>query len=161
MRLKLLVGGVIALAFALVIVACGGSSASSSTAANTIEYKPGVRLVCIESPCGSNQSKNIWRGYYIALENDFPPESPVLVTAISPNSKPYPFDQYTRPRKMFGVEGSLQHTDKYGELPEFKWAAVNEGGPVDPPGVYRITFRFKYHGEIVAVHTHLKMVKLP
>ena len=162
LRLKLFGGGAIALALAVVVAACGGGSTSStSTEASTIKYKPGVRLVCIERPCGSDPSNNTWRGYYIALENDFPVEAPVLITATYPDGKPYPAGQYTPPGKLFGLEGNVQYTDENGELPEFKWSAYNVGGKVDPPGVYHLTFRFQYHGEVIAVNKPLKMVKLP
>ena len=166
MRLRLFSAG-IAFIFALALVACGGGGSSASTGGtpassnSTSSYKPHVRLKCEDSPCGSNPYKNVWHGIYHAVEANFPKETRVVFRATLPSGKPYPADQYTSPAKGYGIRGGVLRTDEYGQLSHFKWAALNENGPVDPPGEYRFEFRFKYHGEVVAAHASLVMKKLP
>lgn len=158
MRLKLLGGGAIALVFALVVVACGGGSASSDTGN---DYKPEVKLVCVAKPCGSNPAKAEAHGTYYAEETNFPAYTSVIVTVTYPDGQPYLVQQYSNVKGMYGVVGTLLKTDGYGQLPEFGWEAANSNGLVDPPGVYKVAFHLKYHGEIVVAHTHLVMERLP
>jgi hypothetical protein len=158
LRLKLFGGGAIALMLALVVMACGGGSASSQP---TSGYKPEVKLVCVAVPCVAYAPRGISHGTYYAEETNFPPYTPVVITATYPNHKPYPPDQYSHPGELFGVRGNVETTDEYGQLPEFGWEARNSDGSVDPEGVYRLTFRFKWHGEIVAAHATAVMGNVP
>jgi hypothetical protein len=158
-------GGTIALVLVLAVAACGGggstgTASSSSTESSQESYTPRVRLKCVEVLCGSNPVKNESIGWYYIAESNFPPNTPVVVTAVYPNGEPYPFEQYSSPDKLYGFKGNVEITNEHGELPKFKWAAFNENAPVDPPGKYRLTFHFKHSGELVAAHATVRMERI-
>ena len=157
MRLKLFVGGAIALALALSVLALGYFNVGN---ADGNAYQPEVKLVCVAVPCGSSPAGEEWHGTYYAEETNFPPDTWVVITATYPTGQPYPEGQYSHLGARYGKYGNVEKTDAYGQLPKFEWSAGNYNGLIDPSGVYRIKFYLKYHDEVVVAHTSLKMVEL-
>jgi hypothetical protein len=144
----------VALLLLVVVLTCVNPSSSNAS------YRPSVKLECVEAPCGSNPSRNEWRGYYLVKKTNFPASTEVVITAIKPNGEPYPFSQYSHQGELYGVRGNVEYTDQHGLLPDFKWATYNPGGQVDPPGLYHLRFRFKIHSTTVVAQVPMRMARL-
>jgi hypothetical protein len=150
------------LALVLALAACGSSGSALSSTVSTARHKPGVTLECVGRPCGSNSSKNTWHGIYYVRKTNLPPNTEVVIRVTYPDHEPYPFGMYSHPGELYGLQGNIESTDRHGLLPKFKWAALNPGGLVDPPGVYHLTFRFKKAGhKVMQVKIPMELKKLP
>jgi hypothetical protein len=141
---------------ALAVMAIGGVSVANATAS-----KLGIKLVCVDSPCGTNPTNNTYHGVYLVEKTEgLPAHAKVVITATYPSGKSYPVDQYSYPGTLYGVQGNVEKTDADGQLPDFKWAGVNNNAPVDPPGLYHLTFCFKKGGEIVTIKVPMRLRNL-